>query len=58
MQHNISQNTGSDLPSPWDHDHAFHTGSEAAERGTRWVMWIMAANREAKFPKSLANSLV
>lgn len=43
MQHDISQNTGSDLPSPWDHDHAFHTGSEAAEQGTRWVMWITAA---------------
>jgi cation diffusion facilitator family transporter len=43
MQHDTQPSTGSDLPSPWDHDHAFHTSSEAAERGTRWVMWITAA---------------
>jgi cation diffusion facilitator family transporter len=27
----------------WTHDHAFDTGNPAAERGTRWVMWITAA---------------
>ena len=26
--------------SAWTHDHAFHAGNEAAERGTRVVMWI------------------
>lgn len=26
--------------SPWTHDHVFDTGSGAAERGTRAVMWI------------------
>lgn len=29
--------------SAWTHDHLFDTGSEAAERGTRAVMWITAA---------------
>jgi cation diffusion facilitator family transporter len=29
--------------SPWMHDHVFDTGSQAAERGTRLVMWITAA---------------
>lgn len=24
----------------WRHDHVFDTGNAAAERGTRWVMWI------------------
>ncbi|MGB7551335.1 MAG: CDF family Co(II)/Ni(II) efflux transporter DmeF [Chromatiaceae bacterium] len=27
----------------WQHDHVFNAGSEAAERGTRLVMWITAA---------------
>lgn len=27
----------------WSHDHAFHGGNEAAERGTRLVTWITAA---------------
>jgi cation diffusion facilitator family transporter len=27
----------------WSHDHAFHSTSEAAERGTRRVMWITLA---------------
>ncbi|MCE4553780.1 CDF family Co(II)/Ni(II) efflux transporter DmeF [Pelomonas cellulosilytica] len=27
----------------WRHDHVFDTGNEAAERGTRLVMWITAA---------------
>ncbi|CAN5314795.1 CDF family Co(II)/Ni(II) efflux transporter DmeF [soil metagenome] len=26
--------------SPWQHDHSFHAPSEAAERGTRQVVWI------------------
>ena len=26
--------------SDWAHDHAFDSNSEAAERSTRWVMWI------------------
>ena len=26
--------------SDWTHDHAFDSNSEAAERSTRWVMWI------------------
>jgi cation diffusion facilitator family transporter len=26
--------------SNWIHDHVFDEGSQAAERGTRWVMWI------------------
>ncbi len=30
-------------PTPWTHDHVFDTGSQAAERGTRAVMWITAA---------------
>jgi cation diffusion facilitator family transporter len=29
--------------SPWTHDHLFDPGSQAAERGTRAVMWITAA---------------
>lgn len=29
--------------SDWTHDHVFDTGSHAAERGTRAVMWITAA---------------
>lgn len=29
--------------SRWMHDHVFDTGSDAAERGTRTVMWITAA---------------
>jgi cation diffusion facilitator family transporter len=29
--------------SDWTHDHVFDTGSHAAERGTRTVMWITAA---------------
>ncbi|MFZ1573988.1 MAG: cation transporter, partial [Chromatiaceae bacterium] len=29
--------------SDWQHDHVFDIGSEAAERGTRLVMWITAA---------------
>lgn len=29
--------------SSWTHDHVFHEGSHAAERGTRAVMWITAA---------------
>ncbi len=29
--------------SEWVHDHVFHVSHEAAERGTRWVMWITAA---------------
>ncbi len=29
--------------SAWQHDHIFDSGSEAAERGTRLVMWITAA---------------
>ncbi|MDE2585707.1 MAG: CDF family Co(II)/Ni(II) efflux transporter DmeF [Betaproteobacteria bacterium] len=29
--------------SSWTHDHVFDQGSEAAERGTRAVMWITAA---------------
>ena len=29
--------------SPWTHDHLFDAGSQAAERGTRAVMWITAA---------------
>ena len=28
--------------SPWTHDHVFDQGSQAAERGTRAVMWITA----------------
>jgi cation diffusion facilitator family transporter len=28
--------------SPWTHEHVFDTGSDAAERGTRAVMWITA----------------
>jgi len=32
--HNISN---------WSHDHVFDTGNQAAERGTRIVMWITAA---------------
>ncbi|HEX8980597.1 MAG TPA: CDF family Co(II)/Ni(II) efflux transporter DmeF [Parasulfuritortus sp.] len=28
--------------SPWTHDHVFDVGSQAAERGTRTVMWITA----------------
>ena len=30
-------------PSAWTHHHRFDTGSAAAERGTRLVMWITAA---------------
>ena len=30
------------IPSGWSHDHAFDSGSPAAERGTRAVMWITA----------------
>lgn len=33
----------SDHLSDWTHDHAFDSGNPAAERGTRWVMWITAA---------------
>jgi len=33
---------GDDL-APWTHDHVFDEGSQAAERGTRLVMWITAA---------------
>ena len=29
--------------SDWIHSHTFDQGSRAAERGTRWVMWITAA---------------
>lgn len=29
--------------SAWTHDHAFHAGSEVAERSTRTVMWITAS---------------
>ncbi len=29
--------------SDWSHDHVFDTGNQAAERGTRVVMWITAA---------------
>jgi cation diffusion facilitator family transporter len=29
--------------SNWSHDHIFDTGNQAAERGTRLVMWITAA---------------
>lgn len=29
--------------SPWTHEHIFDKGSDAAERGTRLVMWITAA---------------
>lgn len=29
--------------SDWTHDHVFDTGNQAAERGTRLVMWITAA---------------
>jgi cation diffusion facilitator family transporter len=29
--------------SEWSHDHIFDTGNQAAERGTRLVMWITAA---------------
>jgi cation diffusion facilitator family transporter len=29
--------------SDWTHDHVFHAGNRAAERGTRKVMWITAA---------------
>lgn len=29
-------------PSQWTHEHVFDTGSRAAERGTRLVMWITA----------------
>ena len=29
--------------SHWVHDHVFHVSHEAAERSTRWVMWITAA---------------
>jgi cation diffusion facilitator family transporter len=29
--------------SPWTHDHLFDAGNQAAERGTRAVMWITAA---------------
>ena len=32
-----------DKLSDWQHDHVFDTGSQAAERGTRAVMWITAA---------------
>jgi cation diffusion facilitator family transporter len=28
--------------SDWIHSHTFDQGSRAAERGTRWVMWITA----------------
>jgi cation diffusion facilitator family transporter len=28
--------------SDWFHDHVFHTAHAAAERSTRWVMWITA----------------
>ena len=34
--------TSHDL-SRWTHDHRFTTGNAAAERGTRWVMWITLA---------------
>ncbi len=30
-------------PADWMHEHVFDAGSEAAERGTRLVMWITAA---------------
>jgi cation diffusion facilitator family transporter len=30
-------------PPDWAHDHVFHAGNPAAERGTRAVMWITAA---------------
>jgi cation diffusion facilitator family transporter len=29
--------------SEWRHDHVFDAGNAAAERGTRWVMWITLA---------------
>lgn len=29
-------------PSDWTHNHVFHRGNEAAEKGTRAVMWITA----------------
>jgi cation diffusion facilitator family transporter len=32
-----------DKLSEWTHEHRFHTASEAAERGTRAVMWITLA---------------
>jgi cation diffusion facilitator family transporter len=32
-----------DKLSDWSHDHVFDAGSQAAERGTRLVMWITAA---------------
>ena len=32
-----------DRLSDWSHDHVFDAGSQAAERGTRLVMWITAA---------------
>ncbi len=31
-----------DRNSSWDHDHVFDAGNDAAERGTRLVMWITA----------------
>ena len=32
-----------DKTSSWNHDHVFDAGNEAAERGTRLVMWITAS---------------
>lgn len=29
--------------SPWEHEHTFHAGNDAAERGTRLVLWITIA---------------
>jgi cation diffusion facilitator family transporter len=29
--------------SAWQHDHVFDAGNAAAERSTRWVMWLTAA---------------
>jgi cation diffusion facilitator family transporter len=40
MKNDIRQD---DDLSQWTHDHVFDAGSQAAERGTRLVMWITAA---------------
>jgi Co/Zn/Cd efflux system component len=29
--------------SAWQHDHVFDAGNAAAERSTRWVLWLTAA---------------
>jgi len=40
--------------SHWSHDHLFHQGSHAAERGTRAVMWITLATMALEIGAGLA----